>query len=254
MSNAAAHRRRLRPRPARPAAARRPASPASELVQALSHDASHDLRAPLRTIRSYATFLRDDYDPLLDGEGRAMLAGLVSASQRLETRVAALTHLADLYGEPLADERVDLHAVLVEARVAAGLPREAVEVAPALPSVRGDRARLGELFTHLLRNAATYTRRAAPQITVGAADGRLFVRDDGIGIAPQHHEAVFRLFRRLHGRDEYGGGAGVGLTFARHIAERHGGHLWIESAPDAGTTVWLTLPSSGQPPSDRRPS
>jgi signal transduction histidine kinase len=241
MSKVAVPRRRLRARAARPTPAPRTAPPSDAL--ALARDVSHDLRSPLRTIRSYATFLQEDYAERLDGDGRTMLEALVAASQRLEARVAALAHLAGLHDDPLALEAVDLQAVVGEARVAVGLARDAI-VARPLPAVRGDRARLRELFIHLLRNAATYTQRATPRIEVGAADGRFFVRDDGIGIAPQHQEVVFRLFRRLHGRDEYGGGPGVGLTFARQIAERHGGRLWIESAPGAGTTAWFTLAGS----------
>jgi signal transduction histidine kinase len=244
MSKVAVPRRRLRARAARATPSPRPAPPPDALVHTLARDVSHDLRAPLRTIRSYATFLREDYGERLDGEGRTMLDGLAAASQRLESRIAALTHLASLHGDPLADEHLDLHALLHEARAAVGLRPERVSVARPLPTVRGDRGRLREALSHLLRNAATYTQRPSPRVEVGAAGGRLFVRDDGIGIAPAHHEAVFRLFRRLHGRDEYGGGPGVGLTFARLIVERHGGRLWIESAPGAGCTVWFTLPGS----------
>ena len=65
--------------------------------------------------------------------------------------------------------------------------------------------------------------------------------DHGIGIAPEHHEAIFALFRRLHGREDYGGGAGAGLTLARRIVERHGGMIWVQSAPGQGTTMFFTL-------------
>ncbi len=69
----------------------------------------------------------------------------------------------------------------------------------------------------------------------------LYVRDAGIGIAPEHHEEVFELFRRLHHRDDFGGGCGAGLTLARRIVERHGGVIWIESELGQGTTVNFTL-------------
>ena len=68
-----------------------------------------------------------------------------------------------------------------------------------------------------------------------------YVRDDGIGIEPRHHETVFRLYKRLHARDAYGGGTGAGLTIVQRIVERHGGRVWIDSAAGEGTTVWFTL-------------
>jgi len=67
------------------------------------------------------------------------------------------------------------------------------------------------------------------------------VKDNGIGIPQKHYDAVFRIFKRLHGRDEFGGGTGAGLTIARKIVERHGGRIWLDSLPGEGTTVYFTL-------------
>jgi light-regulated signal transduction histidine kinase (bacteriophytochrome) len=79
------------------------------------------------------------------------------------------------------------------------------------------------------------------------ASPTFYVRDHGIGIEPRHHAAVFRLFKRLHPRDAYGGGSGAGLTIVQKVAERHGGRVWLESAPGAGTTVFFTLAGAGVP-------
>jgi chemotaxis family two-component system sensor kinase Cph1 len=68
-----------------------------------------------------------------------------------------------------------------------------------------------------------------------------YVRDNGIGIPEKHHEAIFRIFKRLHARDEFGGGTGVGLTIVKKIIERHGGQIWIDSARDEGTCFYFTL-------------
>jgi light-regulated signal transduction histidine kinase (bacteriophytochrome) len=94
--------------------------------------------------------------------------------------------------------------------------------------------------------AMMYNDKPDPWIEFGVRDGRsagpvLYVRDNGIGIPERHHDTVFRIFKRLHGRDQYGGGTGAGLTIVRKIVERHHGRVWIESAPGGGTTVLFTL-------------
>jgi signal transduction histidine kinase len=128
--------------------------------------------------------------------------------------------------------------------------------------LHGDPEQLRDLLANLLANAARYTERAAPRIEVmlgsasepgdtpgdvrsgpDAAESVVTVRDDGIGIAQHHLDDIFDAFHRLHGRYEYGGGTGVGLTIARRIVERHGGAIWIESSPGHGTSVRFTLPA-----------
>ena len=72
----------------------------------------------------------------------------------------------------------------------------------------------------------------------------IFVRDNGVGIREKHYETIFRIFRRLHGRDDFGGGTGAGLTITRKFIERHGGQIWLDSTPGVGTTFYFTLDAS----------
>jgi chemotaxis family two-component system sensor kinase Cph1 len=114
--------------------------------------------------------------------------------------------------------------------------------------VLGDRERIAQLLTNLVGNGLKYNQSSPPVVVIGTVDGKgpsspstIFVRDNGIGIAPQYHEQIFRLFRRLHRREEYEGN-GAGLAICKKIVEAHGGRLWVESEVGHGATFYFTLP------------
>ena len=105
---------------------------------------------------------------------------------------------------------------------------------------------MGEIFANLIVNAVKYNDKPQKWIEIGTTrDGGeapvFYVRDNGIGIPEKHHDAVFRIFKRLHGRDKFGGGTGAGLTIVKKIVERHHGRIWLESSPGEGTTFFFTL-------------
>ena len=127
-----------------------------------------------------------------------------------------------------------------------------VRVPAPLPVVCCDRVRVGEVFLNLITNSVKYNDKDERWVEIGfQPPGRpaepmvFYVRDNGIGIRDKHREAVFRIFKRLHGRDKFGGGTGVGLTIVKKIVERHGGRIWIESVLEEGTTFFFTL--QGEP-------
>jgi signal transduction histidine kinase len=133
-----------------------------------------------------------------------------------------------------------------------------VEVAESLPVVFGDRARLVQVFQHLLDNAMKFAAEAAePLVTVGARpaiEGMavVAVRDNGIGIEPRHRDRVFDLFEKLDPRAE---GSGVGLSLVKRVVESHGGRVWLESeGRGAGTTACVTLPLAGSAAASRESS
>ena len=121
--------------------------------------------------------------------------------------------------------------------------------------------RVREIFSNLISNALKYNRQKLPRMEIGfiladeasnrpkgpaAADGHTiyFVRDNGIGINERHFEQIFRMFKRLHGSDEFGGGVGAGLTVVKKVVSRHGGDVWLDSFVNGGTIFYFTLPCS----------
>jgi signal transduction histidine kinase len=216
--------------------------------------ASHDLKEPLRGIHNFSNFLLEDYADKLAGDGRAKLETLVRLTLRMETLIDSLLQFSRLGRVDLAIDQVDLNEIVAEVleSLAITLQEEKVEIRLPLPlpKVRADRVRVGEIFSNLIVNAVKYndkpqkwieigtTRNGSP---LGAGPPVFYVRDNGIGIPEKHFDAVFRIFKRLHGRDQFGGGTGAGLTIVKKIVERHHGRIWIQASPGEGTTFYFTL-------------
>ena len=218
----------------------------------LARMVSHDLRAPLRHVLAYGGLLRE---MLAGGEDPGMaLDTLERSSRQLGDMLDAVVELARLARVPLQPGHTPGALLVEEARRALQGTVPATDLARAvdwhiatpLPAVPGDAALLRLALRQLLANALKFTRpTTAPRIEVGAvpaADGgcTLYVRDNGVGFDPARAARLFQPFARLHGAPF--DGLGTGLAQVRQILRRHGGSVRAEAAPDAGCTVWITLP------------
>ena len=230
--------------------------------------ASHDLKEPLRGIHNYACFLLEDYGETLDEKGREMLETLPRLTKRLEALISALLEFSRVGRVDLAVKETDLNAVVSDVldTVHISLEEQEVDVRipKPLPTLACDHARIGEVFRNLVTNALKYNDKDEKWIEIGwgsngagresssSADAMhdawpaFYVRDNGIGIPEKHMDSIFGIFQRLHGRDEYGGGTGVGLTIVKKIIEKHGGEIWAESVYGDGTTFHFTLPEEAR--------
>ena len=223
-------------------------------LDSFAYVASHDLKEPLRGLHNYAHFLIEDYSDKLDNAGKDKLLTLVRLTQRMESLIDSLLHYSRVGRAELTWVDVDLNVVLADV-VTLLEPRlresgVTLQIAQPLPQVRADQARVQEVFSNLITNAIKYNDAPQKWVEIGSAplpgagdtDSFVFyVRDNGIGVPEEHQETIFRIFKRLHGRDEYGGGVGAGLTIAKKIVERHGGAIWLTSQPGSGSTFWFTL-------------
>lgn len=224
----------------------------NEELDSFAYIASHDLKEPLRGIHNYANFLMEDYAEVLTDDGVAKLETLVRLTQRMEDLINSLLHFSRLGRAELMQQSVDLDELVqqVIATLTMARPQSEIEfrIPHPLPRIECDRAQVNELFTNLISNAIKYNDKPQKWVEIGFWAGEeavgnptFYVRDNGIGILQEHQEKIFQIFRRLHGRDEFGGGTGAGLTIARRIVERHGGRIWVESIPKQGTTFYFTL-------------
>ncbi|MFD9697538.1 ATP-binding protein [Lentzea sp. NPDC059081] len=211
-----------------------------------AHVAAHELKEPLRGIFNSTAFIREDAEDLDDTTVRR-LDTVQRLAQRMDELINSLLHFAQLGNGSLRRQEVGLRDAVLAALEVAGprlAEREVDVVLPAPgPTVLADPERLAEVLVNLLVNAAKYAREDHPRTVEVALDGdAVHVRDNGIGVPPEHRTEVLRLFRRLHKRDEHGGGHGAGLAIVHRIVERHGGEVRLHATPGGGTTVTFTLP------------
>ncbi|MFH2064657.1 MAG: ATP-binding protein [Pseudomonadota bacterium] len=226
--------------------------------------ASHDLREPLRGISNYATFLMEDYGDQIDAEGKSKLETLQRLCKREEDLIQSLLNYSRVGRTDLKFIPLDLNILLEEVRetIESSYPDQTIRISVphTLPTILCDAIRIGEVFFNLISNAVKYNDKTEKQIEIGCVNSPAnihppdklsetisypvyYVRDNGIGIPKRHQEKIFMIFKRLHGRDKYGGGTGAGLTIVKKIIERHGGVIWLDSNMGTGTTFYFTLPS-----------
>ncbi|WP_407353426.1 sensor histidine kinase [Luteimonas sp. R10] len=219
--------------------------------ETLAHGISHDLRAPLRAIGSYAQILAAGHADGMDARGRDYLERICDAAARMEELIEGLLQLSHVARAPMRPEQVDV-GLLVEwsaAELQDAEPERAAEVTvqPQLAAF-GDERQLKQLFERLLHNAWKFSReRERVRIDVRGEhrNGHIVisVSDQGSGFDMRYAERMFEPFQRLHGPEE-GGGHGLGLAIAQCIAERHAGRLWAESTPGSGSVFHVELPAA----------
>jgi light-regulated signal transduction histidine kinase (bacteriophytochrome) len=215
-----------------------------------SHMISHDLQEPVRHLMVFSHRLNDNLDTRLSEKASFDLERIHAAARRMESSIAGLQVLSQADRQKMNRRRVSLESCVnsslanLEQSVADSNANISID---PLPEVQADPALLALLFQNLISNALKY-RRGEPAVRITAqrdGDEWIFgVRDNGIGIDARHATRIFVAFQRLHAREEYGGGSGLGLTICRKVIERHGGRIWVESTPGEGAHFRFTLGES----------
>ncbi len=209
---------------------------------------SHDLQVPLRSVKGYCQVLKRRWEERLDEEANEFIDLAVGGAQRMEKLIRDLLRLSRVStrAKPMQLAAVGEIVGEVLQNLAAAIDETGATVThDKLPSVLADATQLGQVFQNLVENAIKFRGDQTPRIQISAQqqDGQwLFsVRDNGIGVAPDHAERIFQVFQRLHGQNEYPG-TGIGLAICKRVIERHGGRIWLESKPGEGSVFHFTLP------------
>ncbi|MDQ3607729.1 MAG: ATP-binding protein [Actinomycetota bacterium] len=209
---------------------------------------SHDLQAPLVTVAMYAELLERRHGAQL-GEGLELVDGIRGATGQARALIRDLLDYSRAGREQPSLEAVPAETVVEHALESLAGAIEAagarVRIDGTLPVVLADAAGLTRVVANLVGNAVKFVDGRAPEVTIGAqregAWWRLWVRDNGIGMDPVHAARIFEPFQRLNGEEDYAG-TGIGLAVCERIVERHGGRIWVDSAPGQGSTFSFTLP------------
>lgn len=221
-------------------------------MESFCYSIAHDLREPLRGMAIFSHLLADEFGPQLGPRGGDYARRIQKGAQRMDRLIQDLLNYGRLNTMPISLVDVDLEAVygevLAQFQAQINVIRARVEKKNPLPRVHGHPVMLRVALSNLLSNALKFVDHGVrPRVTVACenkgAQIRLWIKDNGIGIAPDYQKTIFGVFQRLHVAEGYSG-TGIGLALVRQCVERIGGSVGVESAPGRGSRFWLDVKKS----------
>jgi PAS domain S-box-containing protein len=216
-------------------------------LEQFAYAASHDLQEPLRTVSNFSQLLGRRYKGKLDAKADQFIGFIVDGTTRMQEMIDNLLVYSRVTTRAKPFEPTDFKTVFDQALANVKMAVEesgALVIHDPLPTVMADASQMVQLFQNLLSNAIKF-RKEKPRIIVSAVqkgnEWHFSVKDNGIGIAPEFMEYIFKMFQREHASAEYPG-TGIGLAICKRIVERHGGRIWVESEQGKGSTFYFTIP------------
>jgi len=223
---------------------------ANEDLEMFTSTVAHDLRAPLRALHGLTQILKEDYAAHLDTTAQNYADRIIDSAKRMDALVMDLLTYTRISRGPLDAHPLEVRPLIAETQAA--LANEVQEhqaeitVEGEAPRVIANRTFLQQALANLITNAIKFvTPGTKPRVRIlleeQARDVRIWVEDNGIGIAPENHQRIFRVFERLHGSYP---GTGIGLAIVQRAVNRMGGRTGVESTPGQGSRFWIELPKA----------
>ncbi len=216
-------------------------------LEQFAYVASHDLQEPLRMISSFTQLLAKRYKDRLDQDAQEFIQFAVDGAVRMQVLINDLLDYSRIETRGKKFSSIDMQQVL--GQVINNLnykmqEKKALVTHDELPTIIADERQIISLLQNLIGNALKFCKKV-PTIHISSRENEEFyffsVKDNGIGIEAHYFDRIFQIFQRLHPREEYEGGTGIGLAISKRIVESHGGKIWVESAPDEGSIFYFTI-------------
>jgi len=218
---------------------------------------SHDLKAPLRAIKTLAEWITSDYADKLGKEGKEQMSLLLHRADRMQNLIDGVLQYSRTGHTEEKHVQINLNELVLEVINTIAPPENInVTIENELPVIRCGETHLVQVFQNLLSNAVKYINKPQGRVKIGCVEEDTFwrfsVADNGVGIEEKHFDTIFQIFQTLSPRDEFES-TGVGLTVTKKIVELYNGKIWVESKPGQGSTFFFTLPKQAAGVKDAEP-
>lgn len=207
-----------------------------------AHMVSHDLKSPLRSIDTLTTWLTQDYKDTFDDNGKKTLDLIRTNVEKMDTLISGILEYSTIGKDQIEIYDVELNKLLENILNTINIPNHITITKENLPTIKGDKHRLQQLFQNLICNAIKYNDKEEGKINIGVEDKKEYwqfnIKDNGIGIEKTYFEKIFKTFEKLENNPD---SSGIGLSIVKKIVELYGGKIWLESQINIGTTFYFTL-------------
>ena len=218
-------------------------------LESFAYSVSHDLRAPLRSIYSFAQLLHKKHGYQLDESGLELLQFICASATKMQLLISDLLTFSRLDKNGIDIVDLDMNELVKSTwtSLTASLEKVPSINTEILPTIKGDRSMITQVLVNFLGNAIKYSsNNQSPVVEIGTVKGcaetTFYVKDNGVGFDMKHYDKLFAVFQRLHTSNEFEG-SGVGLAIVKRIIDKHNGRVWAESEPGKGATFYFSLPS-----------
>ncbi|WP_340075145.1 PAS domain S-box protein [Leptobacterium sp. I13] len=215
----------------------------NEELKEYAHIVSHDLKSPLRSISTLASWLREDYKDILDKDGQNNLLLMQEKVEKMDHLIDGILKYSSINKDAITKEEVNVHQVVEEIINTIYIPEHiSIFITDELPIIKADRIRIKQLFQNVISNAVEHINKKKGTIKVGCKNEQkswiFTIKDNGKGIPKVYHKKIFHVFQSLSNDNK---STGIGLSIVKKIVDLYEGEIWLESEDDIGTTFFIRL-------------